>query len=80
MSLEARSQPNQADLPQSNLPSRASPLPLLNLVSIVESLHGLSHSWKAMNAGDDSPSWRTRWKRATSSLETLRVLSEPSLI
>ena len=80
MSLVAKSQPNPADLLQSSLPSRASPLLLMSLVSTVESLRALSQGWKAMNEGGDLPSWRARWKRATSSLETLRELSEPSPI
>jgi len=78
MSLVAKSQPNLADPPPSSLQFKPSPSPLMKLVLIAENLHALSQSWKAMNAGDDSPSWQTRWRRATSSLETLRALSEPS--
>ena len=78
MSLAAKSRPNQVDLPPSSPPSRASLSPLTRLESIVESLHVLSRSWKAMNADEDSLNWRTRLKRATGSLETLRALSEHS--
>lgn len=77
MSLAAKSLPNPGDLPPSSPPSNPSPSPLQSLGSIVGKLHELSRSWKAMNAGDASLSWRTRWKGARSSLETLRALSEP---
>jgi len=77
MSLAARSLPNPADPLPSSQPSKTSLSPLQSLELIVGRAHDLSRSWKAMNAGDDSLSWRTRWKGARSSLVSLRELSEP---
>lgn len=76
---EAKSPPDLASSHQvSNLQSAALRSQLQNFSEIVSKLRGHSKAWKAMNAGEGSSSWRTRWKAAQASLETLRELSEPS--
>ena len=75
---EAKNPPSPVDHPASSQPSRALCLQLQSLETTVQRLRGLSMSWGAMNAGELSSGWRTRWKAAQSSLETLRELSVPS--
>jgi hypothetical protein len=45
------------------------------LESIASEARELSLSWKAMNAGADSLTWRRKWKGARNSLDELQALS-----
>lgn len=75
---EAKSPPSQGDHQVSSPRSRDLLSQLQNFSEIVSKLRAHSKDWKAMNAGENSLSWRRRWRAAQASLETLRGLSEPS--
>lgn len=75
--LAVKNQPSPADLPLSNRLSETSQSLSRSLASIASNLRELSLSWKAMNAGADSRTWREKWKGARNSLDELQALSVP---
>jgi len=77
LALAGKNQPSLADPQLSSPPSGTSQSLSLSLASIASSLRELSLSWKAMNAGADSRTWREKWKGARNSLDELQALSVP---
>lgn len=71
----AKNLPSPADHQPSSPPSETSQSPSQSLESIAANLRELSLSWKAMNAGADSLTWRRKWKGARNSLDELQGLS-----
>jgi hypothetical protein len=74
--LDAKNLPSPADHLLSTQPSETSLSLSRRLESTAESLRELSLSWKAINAGVDSLTWRRKWKGARNSLDELQALSE----
>lgn len=73
--LAVKNPPSPGDPQPSHPHSETSQSLSLSLESIAARARELSLSWKAMNSGGDSLSWRTKWQGAQKSLDELQALS-----